>query len=87
MIVNSSMKRVKISAKHVIYIVSALLMTVCVYLAVFTAVGKPYMSVTIQDNGQQKQTYQYQCADQVPGFAYALYGAEALLLLSGGTYF
>lgn len=86
MIVNSSMRRMKISSRNVIYIIFGLIISLLIYLAVFTSLGSPYVLLKIRDDGAQKQTFLYSCDDHIPAFSYSLYGVEALLIISGGYF-
>jgi len=84
MIVNSSMKRVKITNQNVLQIVGVAISIIIIYLIVFLVVGKPHMQMLTTLGTMQSRTFSYQCNDDIPGFSTALYILEIVLLALGG---
>jgi hypothetical protein len=68
---------------HVIQIISVLLLFLIIYLSVYSAIGKPHKSYYIVENGQQNETYYFQCKDEISGFAAAIYITEVIIMISG----
>jgi hypothetical protein len=82
-IINSGMKRVKVSEKDVIKIVLVLILCMVVYLCILTWVGKPQRSGLCVTKHNQ-ETCMMQCTLEMPGFHTALFTFEGLSLLYGG---
>jgi ABC-type branched-subunit amino acid transport system substrate-binding protein len=83
MIINTTMKRVKITTNHVLIMIAAITALLAIYLTIFTVVGKPHVVLTVRDDGQLATSHLFSCQDSNGTFAIVLYVLEAVSLAYG----
>jgi len=86
MIVNSSMRKVKITNQNVLQIVGVIITLLIIYLIIFLIVGDPHVNMITTLGTMQSRTISYQCDDKIPGFSVALNILEIALLALGGYF-
>lgn len=82
-IINTTMRRVKISNTHVIFATLGLNLLTVIYLAIWTGVGKPYASYKVLHLGMLQDMWQPQCDYVYPQFETALLVFEGCMLAQG----